>query len=488
MASLEEIRKARLKKLEKLQAAGLSAYPGELKRTHTVSQLIGEFSTLEKAKKEVIAVGRIKSLREHGGSTFFDIEDGTGAFQVYLKKDGIGESAYSLFLETFDIGDFAQVRGTLFSTKKGEKTLEAKDFTMLAKSLLPLPEKWHGLQDVEERYRKRYLDLLFNPEVKKKFEQRSKIVSSLREFLGKEGFMEVETPILQPLYGGAEAKPFTTHLNAFDMDMFLRIAPELYLKRLLVGGYEKVYEIGRIFRNEGVDRQHNPDFTELEFYWAYADYKDMMKLVEQLFAFVLKEVFGGATISYEGKEINFKVPFERIEYTALIKKFADVDIESSNKDALFKKAKELGVSVEKEMGKFQIADAIYKKFCLPKLWEPTFVIHHPAGSKPLAKELSSNPSQLASFQLIVAGWELINAFSEQNDPLKQKEVFEAQVAMRKEGMADAHPMDEDFIEALEYGMPPAAGFGMGIDRLTALLTDSHSLREVILFPTMKPKE
>ena len=488
MASLEEIRKARLKKLEKLQAAGLSAYPGELKRTHTVSQLIGEFSTLEKAKKEVIAVGRIKSLREHGGSTFFDIEDGTGAFQVYLKKDGIGESAYSLFLETFDIGDFAQVRGTLFSTKKGEKTLEAKDFTMLAKSLLLLPEKWHGLQDVEERYRKRYLDLLFNPEVKKKFEQRSKIVSSLREFLGKEGFMEVETPILQPLYGGAEAKPFTTHLNAFDMDMFLRIAPELYLKRLLVGGYEKVYEIGRIFRNEGVDRYHNPDFTELEFYWAYADYKDMMKLTEELLSSVVKEVFGKTKISYEGKELDFKVPFERVEYTALLRKFAKVDLESMNKAALFKKAQELGVPVEKDMGKFQLADAIYKKFCMPKLWEPTFVMHHPAGSKPLAKQLDSNPTELASFQLVAGTWELVNAFSEQNDPLKQREVFEEQLKMRKEGMEDAHPMDEDFLEALEYGMPPAAGFGMGIDRLTALLTDSHSLREVILFPTMKPKE
>ncbi|MBI2592663.1 MAG: lysine--tRNA ligase [Candidatus Colwellbacteria bacterium] len=487
MAAIEDIRNARLKKLERLQGAGLSPYPGELKRTHTVSQLIGEFSALEKSKKEVIAAGRIKSLREHGGSTFFHIEDGSGFFQVYLKKDGVGESAYSMFLETFDIGDFIQVRGTLFATKKGEKTLEAKDFAMLAKSLLPLPEKWHGLQDVEERYRKRYLDLLFNSEVKKKFKQRSEIVSSLREFLGKEGFMEVETPILQPLYGGAEAKPFTTHLNAFDMDMYLRIAPELYLKRLLVGGYEKVYEIGRIFRNEGVDRQHNPDFTMLEFYWAYVDYKDVMKLTEQLFSFVLKKVFRTTKISYEGKEIDFKIPFERIEYGALIKKFAEVDIESANKDALFERAKELEVPVEKEMGKFQITDAIYKKFCLPKIWEPTFVIHHPVGSKPLAKQLENDPPKLASFQLVAGGWELVNAFSEQNNPLKQREVFEEQRALQKEGLEEAHPMDEDFLEALEYGMPPAAGFGMGIDRLTALLTDSHSLREVILFPTMKPK-
>src|SRR3989338_3226076 len=281
MASIEEIRKARLQKLERIQKKGLLPYPGEVKRTHTLSELLEDFSSLSKAQKEVIAVGRIRTVREHGGSTFFHIEDGTASMQAYLKEDRVGELPYRFFLENVDMGDFVQVRGVLFETKKGEKTIEVADYKILAKSLLPLPEKWHGLQDVEERYRKRYLDLLFNEQVKKNFVVRSKIVQAVRSFLDAEGFIEVETPILQPLYGGAEAKPFVTHLNAFDMKMYLRIAPELYLKRLIVGGFEKVYEIGRVFRNEGVDRLHNPDFPMLEFYWAYADYKDNMKLTER---------------------------------------------------------------------------------------------------------------------------------------------------------------------------------------------------------------
>ncbi len=487
MATIEEIRKARLIKLERIQKAGVLAYPGQTKRTYTIAQILEKFSAFAKSKKEIIAAGRIRSFREHGGSTFLDIEDGIGKVQAFFKKDRLGEQSYQFFLGTIDVGDFIQVRGVLFKTKRGEKTIEVADYKILAKSLLPLPEKWHGLQDVEERYRKRYLDLLFNPEVKAKFSLRSKIVKAIRDFLEKERFIEVETPILQPLYGGAEAKPFKTYLNAFDMDMYLRIAPELYLKRLIVGGLEKVYEIGRVFRNEGVDRQHNPDFTILEFYWAYADYKEMMKFTEKLLIFVLKEVFGKTKILYEGKEVNFTVPFERVEYGALLRKFAKVDIDAANRKSLYKRAKELNVPVEEKMSKFQVEDTIYKKFCIPKIWDPTFVIHYPAGAKPLAKLLDNDATHHANFQLIAAGWELVNAFSEQNDPLLQKKVFEEQVELRKEGMEEAHPMDEDFIEALEYGMPPTAGFGMGIDRLAALFTDSHSLREVILFPTMKPK-
>ena len=487
MASIEEIRKARLEKLERIQKKGILAYPGEVKRTHSLSELLKGFSALSKAQKEVIAAGRIRTIREHGGSTFFHIEDGTASMQAYLKEDRVGEVPYQFFLENIDIGDFVQLRGVLFLTKKGEKTLEVADYKILSKSLLPLPEKWHGLQDVEERYRKRYLDLLFNERVKKNFVVRSKIMQQTRSFLDGEGFLEVETPILQPLYGGAEAKPFTTRLNAFDMQMYLRIAPELYLKRLLVGGFEKVYEMGRVFRNEGVDRSHNPDFTMLEFYWAYADYKDIMKLTERLVSSVVKALFRTAKVSYEGKEIDFKTPWPRVEYAALLRKYAKVDIDSESRDALYARAKELAVPVEREMTKFQIADAIYKKFCLPKLWDPTFLIHYPAGAKPLAKLVDGDRSKHANFQLVVAGWEIVNAFSEQNNPLEQREVFQEQAKMRKAGIQEAHPMDEDFLEALEYGMPPAAGFGMGIDRLTALLTDSHSLREVILFPTMKPK-
>lgn len=476
-----------MKKLEAIKKAGFLAYPSLTKRTHKIQDALKDFAKLSRQKKEIILAGRIKSLRGHGGATFLDIEDGSGRIQVLIKKDGVGESSYKFFLDNFDIGDFVEIRGVLFTTKAGEKTIEVRDYKMLAKSLLPLPEKWHGLQDAEERFRKRYLDLIFNQEVKKKFETRSKIIKIIREFLEGEGFLEVETPILQPLYGGAEAKPFTTHLNAFDMEMYLRIAPELYLKRLLVGGFEKVYEIGRVFRNEGVDRSHNPDFTMLEFYWAYADYKDNMKLTEKLFVFVLKEVFGRTKISYEGKEIDFKTPWPRLEYDVLIRKYARVDINSVNREALLKKAKELGVPTGDTMSKFQVEDAIYKKFCLPKLWEPTFVIHHPAGAKPLAKLFDGDATKHANFQLIVAGWELVNAYSEQNDPLAQRKIFEEQEGFLKKGAEDAQRKDEDFLEALEYGMPPAAGFGMGIDRLVALLTDSHSLREVILFPTMRPR-
>lgn len=488
MATIDELRKTRIKKFEAIQRAGLLAYPIKIRRTNRISESLDDFPKLEKSKKEIILAGRIKSLRVHGGATFFHIEDGSGKIQVFLRKDGIGEKAYDFFLDNFDIGDFVEVAGILFKTKKGEKTIEAKDFKILAKSLLPLPEKWHGFQDVEERYRKRYLDLIFNSEVKKKFELRSMVVQALREFLCNEGFLEVETPILQPIYGGAKAKPFKTHLNALDVDMYLRIAPELYLKRLLVGGFEKVYEIGKCFRNEGVDRFHNPDFTMLEFYWAYADYKDLMKLTEKLFEFLLKKVFSSTKISYQGKEVDFKTPWPRKEFSQLIKKYAEINLDEINRDALAKKAKELGVNIEKGAEKAEIADEIYKKICRPKIWEPTFIIHHPLGFQPLAKALEDNPQQLANFQLVAAGFELLNAFSELNNPLEQRKRFEEQEKMLRAGFEEAQRMDKDFLEALEYGMPPAAGFGMGIDRLVSLLTDSHSLREVILFPTMRPRE
>ncbi len=487
MATIDEIRKTRLKKLEAIQRAGFNAYPEKTKRTHTVSQALKDFNALFRSKKELILVGRIKSLREHGGSTFLNLEDGTGKIQAYFKKDRIGEKGYKFFLDNFDIGDFIEIRGILFKTKKGEKTIETADFKILAKGLSPLPEKWHGLQDIEERFRKRYLDLIFNQEVKKRFELRSKIIKEIRDFLGKEGFLEVETPILQPIYGGAKAKPFKTYLNALDLDLYLRISPELYLKRLLVGGFEKVYEISRCFRNEGMDRSHNPDFTMLEFYWAYADHKDLMKLTEKMFETLLKKIFGTTKIKYNGKEINFKTPWQRVEFNQFFKKYTGINLKEINRDALTKKAKELGIPIEKSLDKAGITDEIYKKLCRPKIWQPTFIIHSPLGFFPLAKQLPENPQNLATIQLMVAGWELINAFSELNDPIEQRKRFEEQEKNFKQGHGEAQRMDEDFIEALEYGMPPAAGFGMGIDRLVALLTDSHSLREVILFPTMRPK-
>ena len=485
MATIDELKETRLKKLEEINKSGFLAYPGKTKRDHTVFQALKDFPGLSRLKKEIILAGRIRSLRKHGKATFLNIEDGSGQMQALFREDRIGEKSYKIFCDIFDIGDIIEIRGYLFSTKTKEKTIEASDFKILSKSLLPLPEKWHGIQDVEERYRKRYLDLIFNPEIKKRFELRSKIVSEIRSFLDNQGFLEVETPILQPIYGGAKAKPFNTHLNALDMDMYLRIAPELYLKRLIIGGFEKVYEIGRCFRNEGVDRSHNPEFTTIEFYWAYADYKDSMRLIEKLFATVVKKVFGKLEIEYEGKKINFKPPWPRIEFAQLLKKYSRIDYDDENVDTLRRKAKEFGVEIDEKAGKIEIADEVYKKLCLPNLWQPTFLINHPVGAFPLAKAIDENPSRLANFQVMAGTWELANAFSELNDPIEQKKRFEEQEKSFKEGSEEAQRMDTDYIEALEYGMPPAAGFGMGIDRLAALLSNAHSLREIILFPTMR---
>ncbi len=487
MANLGEIRKTRIQKLKKIRSAGLNPYPLAIRRTHLIIEVLADFVKLKKSQKEVIIVGRLRTLRGHGGATFFDLEDGSGQVQVLLRKDKVGEKAYQFFKDVFDMGDFVEIRGSLMETKTGEKTIAISDFRMLTKSLLPLPEKWHGLKDIEERYRKRYLDLIFNKEIKKKFEIRSKIISAIREFMEKQGFLEVETPALQPIYGGARARPFKTHLNALDMDLYLRIATELYLKRLLVGGFDKIYEIGKCFRNEGMDKSHNPEYTHFEFYQAYADYKDLMKLTEKMFSYFLKKVFGKLEIMYDGKKINFKTPWKRLEFYDLLQKYTKIKLDDVNQQALFEKAKELGVKVEKERPKAEIADEIYKKYCRQKIVQPTFVIHHPIGFQPLAKAQEKDPSKLANFQLLVGGFELCNAFSELNDPLEQRKRFEEQESLHKKGLEEAQRMDEDFLEALEYGMPPAAGFGMGIDRLVALLTDSHALREIILFPTMRPK-
>ncbi|MBU4274473.1 lysine--tRNA ligase [Patescibacteria group bacterium] len=483
--TIKEIQKNRAKKIEALKKAGFSAYPVEVKRTHNISEVLENFSKICSAKEEIILVGRIRAQREHGKAAFLDIKDGTGRIQVHLKEDKLGEKGYKFFSDNFDVGDFIEVRGVLFTTKKGEKTIEAADFKMLAKSLRPLPEKWHGIKDAEERFRKRYLDLLFNPEVKEKFEIRTKIIKELRDFLDKKGFLEVETPILQPIYGGATAKPFKTHLNALDIDLYLRISPELYLKRLLVGGLEKVYDLGKCFRNEGIDKSHNPDFTILEFYWAYADYKQLMKLTEEMLETVIKNIFGKLALEYEGKKINFNPPFPRIEYTEILKKYTDINYEDINTAALKKEAERLGIKAVG--GKAEIADEIFKKVCRPKLQDPVFVIHYPAKAFPLAKPLDKDPKKSGSFQLIVAGMEIVKAFSELNDPILQKQRFQEQEKIFKEGFKEAQRMDKDFIEALEYGMPPAAGWGMGIDRLVLLLTNSHAVREIILFPTMRPK-
>jgi lysyl-tRNA synthetase class 2 len=482
MSTSDEIRQNRIEKRQKIE----NPYPISVKRTHQIDGVLSDFNKIQFQEKEVVLVGRIRTIRSHGALTFFDFEDGTGRIQAMFAKDRLGEKNYQFFLDCFDIGDFIEVRGTLFKTKRDEKTVEGRDFKMIAKSLRPLPEKWHGLKDIEERYRKRYLDLIFSPEVKKKFEVRSALIKEIRNFLDKEGFFEVETPILQTIYGGARAKPFKTHLNALDVDLFLRISPELYLKRLLVGGFEKVYEIGKCFRNEGVDKFHNPDFTMLEFYWAYADYKELMKLTEEMFEKVLKKVLGKTEVEWGGEKINFKKPWERIEFFALLEKYTGIKYEDVNEAALAKKAKELGIEILKGADKANIADEIYKKHCRPKIIQPTFVIHHPYGFQPLAKNIDQE--KLASFQVVVAGAEIVNAFSELNDPLEQEKRFKEQEKLFKGGFEEAQRSDEEFVEALEYGMPPAVGFGLGIDRLVSIITNSDSLREVILFPLMKKKE
>ncbi len=486
MDTEDKIKKIRLKKLKSIRLAGFSAYPITTGRTHEIKEALKRFSNFEKESKEVALVGRIRLLRIHGGATFLNLEDGTGDIQCFLGRNKVGKKSYDFFLESFDIGDFVEVRGILMKTKRGEKTLEVRDFKFLTKSLRPLPEKWQGLQEVEERYRKRYLDLIFNSEVREKFKKRFAIIRAIRNFLEEKGFLGVETPILQGVYGGARAKPFVTHLNSLDLDLFLRISLEIPLKKLLVGGFEKIYEIGRCFRNEGMDRSHNPDFTMLEFYWAYSDYKQMMKLTEEMFEFVIENVFGQLEIEYRGEKINFKTPWPRVEFFQLFRKETGINLEEAHRSLLFKKAQEMGLDIEKNAHRAQIIDEIFKTF-REKIIQPTFLIHYPIGFQPLAKSLDDK-SKLANFQLLIGGMEICNAFSELNDPVEQRERLKEQEKLFGRGVSEAQRMDEEFLKALEYGMPPAAGFGMGIDRLVALLTDSNSLREVILFPTMKPKK
>lgn len=482
----DSIRNNRIEKANAIISSGLDPYPIESKRTHEISGAIADFEKLVSSETEVSLVGRIRTLRTHGALSFLDFEDGTGKLQCLVAKDRVGDASYQFFLDNFEAGDFIEIRGTLFETKRGEKTIQAADFKMLCKSLRPLPEKWHGLKDVEERYRKRYLDLLSSPEVKDKFIIRSNFIKELRNFLDDKGFLEVETPILQLQYGGARAKPFKTHINAFDLDVFMRISPELYLKRLLIGGYEKVYEIAKCFRNEGVDKFHNPDFTMIEFYWAYADYKQLMKLTEKMFNYILTKVMKTTEIEYGEHKLNFGGTWERIEFFALLEKDTGIKYEEINEEALRKKAIELKIDVPSGADKANIADEIYKKYCRPKIIQPTFVIHHPYGFQPLAKSLGGE--KLASFALVVAGAEVINAFSELNDPQEQEKRLKEQEKLFSGGFEEAQRSDEEFVEALEHGMPPAAGFGMGIDRIVSMITNSSSLRDAILFPIMKPKD
>jgi lysyl-tRNA synthetase class 2 len=486
--SLDDIRNERIRKLETLKEKGVEAYPASVKRDFLVAEALKNFSKLAKSRKPSHLTGRITAVRGHGGAVFFDINDGSASIQAFIKKDEIGDAAFSLFRDTTDIGDFVELKGKFFLTKKKEKTLKVLDWKMAAKSLRPLPEKWHGLQDMEERFRKRYLDLLANEDVKKRFVLRSKIISEIRSYLDKDGFLEVETPILQLLAGGALAEPFKTHHNALNSDLYLRIAPELYLKKLLIGGFSKVYELGRNFRNEGIDATHNPEFSMLEMYEAYRDAEYLRNFTEKFLKTIVKKITGKTEFQFDGNKISFAKKFQIVSYYDVLKKYAlIINPEKETRDDLALKAQQFGIKVEKFEDKEKIMDNIFKKLCRPKIIQPTFIIDYPAGSSPLAKRKHGKPDLLDRFQLIVGGVEAVNAFSELNDPVDQRQRFKEQDKARERGEKEVSPSDEDYLEAMEYGMPPAAGLGIGIDRLAMFLSDTHNIREIILFPTLKQK-
>ena len=488
MASLEEIREERLKKLNLLKEKGINPYPISSVCDFSIEDAVANFQKLSKRKKPIHLVGRVMALRGQGALIFFDINDGAGALQGLLKKDEIKEDARKLFVDTVDIGDFIEVKGSLFTTKRKEKTLLVKEWKMLAKSLRQLPDKWHGLQDVEERFRKRYLDTLMSEDVKDRFILRSKIITELRNILNAEKYLEVETPILQPLAGGAIAEPFLTHHNALDIDLYLRIAPELYLKKLLVGGFPKVYEIGRNFRNEGIDATHNPEFTMLEFYESYSDAKKQMVFVEKIFKTLVKKVLNKSIIEHNGEKISFSKKFAAVSFLDLLKRYALIaNPETATVDELKLKATQLGVSVADTDGPEKIMDNIYKKVCRPKIIQPTFIVDYPAAFSPFAKRREDNQELIDRFQLVIGGVEVVNAFSELNDPVDQRERYLEQDKKKKKGDGEVSPSDEDYLEAMEYGMPPAGGVGIGVDRITMIFTDTKNIKEVILFPTMRPK-
>lgn len=479
---LDQIRKVRIEKIKKLRDLGISSYPSKSKEP---TEAIAEVVNQEGSDKKV--AGRLWGLRIHGNTTFADLLDATGKIQLWFQKNNLGER-YGL-LKFLDIGDFLYAQGKVTKTQAGEISLDTYDFQLLTKSVRPLPSTWYGLKDVEERYRQRYVDLLFNKDVKNVFEKKALIVKLLRNHLDTAGFLEVKTPSLQPIYGGATAKPFITHHNALDINLYLRISDELYLKRLIVGGFDKVYEIGTDFRNEGIDRWHNPEFSMLEFYWAYADYNDLMNFTEKMLSDIVKEVTGGYVVKYGEAEIDFTPPWKRLSYKDLIQEYVGIDIDTFEdakvlKEAIKNQIKDIDLAETSDVP--SILDLLYKSEVRDKLINPVFLIDHPYAMRPLAKRKSEDTTKVESFQLVAAGAELINAYSELNDPQDQRSRWEEDTKRAKKGVEEYQVVDEDYIRALEYGMPPTAGWGLGIDRFTAILTNQHSLKDVIFFPTLRP--
>ena len=481
-----DLRQIRIEKLKDLINAGRDPYKVSKYDVDTTSQYIKDnFDEME--GKYVSIAGRIMSKRGQGKVGFYDIQDHLGRIQMFVKSDNIGEEEYK-WLKTYDIGDIVGVKGEVFKTRTGEISVNAKEVKLLSKSLQTLPEKFHGLKDVDLRYRQRYVDLIVNPEIKEVFLMRNKIIRGIREYLDGEGYLEVETPILSPIAGGANARPFVTHHNTLDIEMYMRIAKELFLKRLVVGGLgDGVYEMGKMFRNEGMDANHNPEYTAMEVYKPYADFNDMMTLTENIVSYVAKKVRGTTKVEYQGKVIDFTPPWRRVKMQDMVKEYTGVDFDQVNSDEeAIAIAKERGIEITPLMTRGHVISEMFEEYCEEHLQQPTFVTHHPVEISPLAKRNIEDPRLTDRFEAFANGWELANAFSELNDPIDQRERFEEQVKQKEAGDDEAHMMDTDFINAIEVGLPPTGGLGIGVDRVIMLLTNQSSIRDIILFPTMKP--
>lgn len=483
---LNQLLRVRREKMAAMAARGIEPFGRKYHFTHRAQDIISRFEELE--GQSVRLAGRIMAVRGHGKASFAHLMDMSGRVQLYFRQDVIGEEAYANF-ELLDIGDIVGVEGEVFRTKRGEISVKTVSFEILAKSLRPLPEKWHGLKDVETRYRQRYLDLIVNAEARESFVLRSRIIQAMRRYLDNQDFLEVETPMMHPIAGGAAARPFITHHNALDMKLYLRIAPELYLKRLIVGGFEKVYELGRVFRNEGISIKHNPEFTMVEIYQAFADHETMMRLTEEIVSRTALAVLGTMKITYQGQEIDLTPPWNRMSMSDAVKKYAGVDFAAVKTVAEARAiADRLGVRYEEKQGIGAILNNIFEEKGEEHLLQPTFITGHPTEISPLAKRNKDNPEITDRFEAFVFSREIANGFSELNDPIDQRERFLAQVAQRESGDDEAHMMDEDFVNALEFGMPPAGGLGIGVDRLVMFLTDNYSIRDVILFPHMRHRD
>jgi len=475
MSRFDEIKNERLRKIKELKELNINPYPEKSNRSHMINDVLVDFNDLLNSKKEIHISGRVMSLRKMGALNFLNLKDESNNIQVVLKKDEINEDKFNVFKKYIDIGDFIQVSGIAFETKTKEPSIFLNDFVILSKSINPLPSEFYGLSDEEEKIRKRYLDLIMNSDVKKNFDMRFKIIKLIRDFLAEKSFIEVETPIIQPQYGGALAKPFKTHLNALDMDAYLRIAPELYLKRLLVGGYERIFEMGKCFRNEGIDREHNPEFTMLELYQAYASKEDLMILLEELVKYLCEHL---------NIDLNFQYPFPRITFNEFIKNKSGLDFDNDNISKFIDFLKSKNIEVEENVSKGKLADEIIKLY-RSELKDPIFLINHPLEISPLAKEYSEDSTKASRFHLLINGMEISNGFSELNDPVEQRKRLEQQQKELTQGDSEAHPLDENFIEAIEYGMPQAAGLGIGIARIVSVFTKTSSIKDVLPFPFIK---